>query len=197
VDWYLVHLPVELGKAVRIRALVVKGRVRGRTTLSPAQDLGLPGATVFSLFSVSAEAPGAAPGSLLLMPATVASSRQVGPALEEVAFTRDEMANMAGWWSARWKAASARPGPGTSGRWRSRPAAARPRRCRPIPTRSWFTRSVRRFSRTGFPLLPRKLPASVEVVLNQGTVEGDRIRTHRSAVSCAPGGGGRAGLRPA
>ena len=173
VDWFLVHLPVELGKAVRIRALVVKDVFGGETALSPAQDLGSSGRDRFTLFSVSAESPGAAPGSLLLMPATVASSRQVGPALEEVAFTRDEMANMA--WVVE-RAVESRIGAPWAGHERALAIeAGQPPPPAPVPADpdAEVVYKIRsKVQQNWFPLLPRKLPASVEVVLHQGTVEG-------------------------
>jgi hypothetical protein len=98
-DWFVVPLDLKVGTLTSIDSMVVSDTFGVRSLLRPIGDAALP-APNWSLFQMARLRPpgGAAqPGiqrNLFFLPPVLARSLQ-GPALEDVLFMRDEMANMA------------------------------------------------------------------------------------------------------
>jgi hypothetical protein len=94
VDWFVAQVPVQVGKLVRVKGVVVRN-VFGEDTVVPrGEDLVGPPTRRWTMFSVAGSS-GEAAGEFFILPATAASVRQAGRLLEEVSFGRDETANMA------------------------------------------------------------------------------------------------------
>jgi hypothetical protein len=94
VDWFLVHLPVAVGKLVRVNGLVVRNVFGETTTIPRGEDLSGPPTQRWTVFSVAGSS-GQAAGEFFILPASAVGVRQPGRPLEEVSFGRDETANMA------------------------------------------------------------------------------------------------------
>jgi hypothetical protein len=87
-DWFLIPLALPVGQSYHLRSLVVTDTFGERRLLRPYTEVDGPAAP-WRLFHLS----GAPDPALLLAPVLPASLE--GPALEEVLFLRDEMANLA------------------------------------------------------------------------------------------------------
>jgi hypothetical protein len=97
-DWFVIPVELPVGSLTRIASLVVTDTFGVRTLLRPIGDRSLPAANwrMFQhsyLRTAGSDMRGAEPNFLFLAPA-IGQSLQ-GPAVEEVLFMRDEMANMA------------------------------------------------------------------------------------------------------
>jgi hypothetical protein len=92
-DWYVVPLDVAVGSLTRIRLFTVRDTFGVETIVQPARTIPSAGGT-WEMFAPSTAlgAPDAL-ANLLIIPPTVPLGID-GPALEEVTFFRDEMANM-------------------------------------------------------------------------------------------------------
>lgn len=99
-DWFVVPLTIPVGSVTRVDSLVVTDSFGVRSLLRPLGDPALPPPNFSMWQSANIRAPGAAAPSpsvaanRFLFPPTL-GRRIEGPALEEVHFMRDEMANMA------------------------------------------------------------------------------------------------------
>jgi hypothetical protein len=94
VDWFIVDLPIGVGKLSRVKSLTVTN-VFGETTVIPrGEDVTGPASQRWTLFNVAGSSADAG-GSFNILPPSAATLRQPGRLLEEVSFGRDETANMA------------------------------------------------------------------------------------------------------
>jgi hypothetical protein len=93
VDWFVAHVPVPVGKLVRVKGVVVRNVFGEDTTIGRGEDL-TPANRRWTMFRVGGSS-GAAGDEFFILPATAAAVRQPGQLLEEVSFGRDETANMA------------------------------------------------------------------------------------------------------
>ncbi len=91
-DWFLTQLRVPTGSIARVRGLAVTNVFGERYWIPPAGAGSDDVWQRWSMFSSSLVGPGEADTSLLVLP--VAAKVHEGPAFEEVALVRDEMANM-------------------------------------------------------------------------------------------------------
>jgi len=91
-DWFLTQVELPVGSIARVRGLAVTNVFGERLWITPAGAGDDDTWQRWSMFSSSLVGPGAADTSLLVLP--VAAKVHEGPALEEVALVRDEMANM-------------------------------------------------------------------------------------------------------
>jgi hypothetical protein len=91
-DWFLTQLPMPVGSIATVRGLAVTSVFGERFWIPPAGSGDDDTWQRWSMFSSSLVGAGAADASLLVLP--VAAKVQDGPAFEEVALVRDEMANM-------------------------------------------------------------------------------------------------------
>lgn len=91
-DWFLVPVPMPTGSIAQVRGLAVTTVFGERFWITPAGSGDDDTWQRWSMFSTSLVGPGEADTSLLVLP--VAAKVQNGPAFEEVALVRDEMANM-------------------------------------------------------------------------------------------------------
>ena len=98
-DWFVVPLTLPVGSLTAVNSLVVTDSFGVRTLLRPIGDRALPRPnwTMWQLAHI--RRPGQetdwATGVEPVLPAAVARPRTEGPALEDVLFMRDEMANVA------------------------------------------------------------------------------------------------------
>jgi hypothetical protein len=94
VDWFVVPLELEVGKAVQLDSVVVHDVFGGRTVIERVEEARkkIP-PDRFTLYG--ATAPGGDVGNFMLLPPLAGSALQYGPVLEQVRFARDETANMA------------------------------------------------------------------------------------------------------
>lgn len=91
-DWFLTQVRVPAGSIAKVRGLAVTTVFGERYWITPAGSGDDDAWQRWSMFSSSLIGPGEADTSLLVLP--VAAKVQEGPAFEEVALVRDEMANM-------------------------------------------------------------------------------------------------------
>jgi hypothetical protein len=91
-DWFLTQLPMPTGSIAKVRGLAVTNVFGERYWIPPAGSGDDDTWQRWSMFSSSLVGAGEADVSLLVLP--VAAKVQDGPAFEEVALVRDEMANM-------------------------------------------------------------------------------------------------------
>jgi hypothetical protein len=91
-DWFLTQLQMPVGSIAKVRGLAVTNVFGERYWIPPAGSGDDDTWQRWSMFSSSLVGAGAADTSLLVLP--VAAKVQDGPAFEEVALVRDEMANM-------------------------------------------------------------------------------------------------------
>jgi hypothetical protein len=171
VDWFVVHLPATAGEGLRVRAVVVRDVFGGDTTVRRGEDLGSDPTKRFTLFTTSGAKASDAPGDLFVLPPTAAATRQTGQFFEEVAFARDEMANIA--WAIE-RFVEGGMGEAWSGHERALAVAGAPR---PPPTANVAGADLMyqiqsRVQLNWLPLLPTKKPDTDEVELTLGTVEG-------------------------
>jgi hypothetical protein len=94
-DWFLLPLEQTVGTLGRVETLVVHD-VFGRRTLVERADAGAgaPGAR-WTMFSTAIEGVDDRVADFLVLPGSAATALQLGPAVEDVRFLRDELANMA------------------------------------------------------------------------------------------------------
>jgi hypothetical protein len=171
-DWFLLPLEQRVGTLGRVESLVVRD-VFGRRTHVERADAGAaaPGAR-WTMFSTSIEGVDDRVADFLVLPGTAAAALQLGTAVEEVRFLRDELANMA--WAIEHTTASAvgEPWPGHERDQRLR-AAAPPE---PGPAVGPDSPPIRYRLQTGvpehwLPLLPVAIdPARGEVALELGAM---------------------------
>jgi hypothetical protein len=90
-DWFLVPFDQPLGTLCRIPALAVHDVFGGETAITRSDSGGADGPR-FTMFSTATDDGGLADG--FLVPPSAASALQPGPAVEDVRFLRDEVANM-------------------------------------------------------------------------------------------------------
>jgi hypothetical protein len=99
VDWFEFGIEQPTGTLVRLDYVVVTDVFGGRTLVERAdKEVQAPGTTRWTMFSNTRSASGttaAGLGNFLAVPPSAGASLVMGPALEEVRFARDEMANMA------------------------------------------------------------------------------------------------------
>ena len=93
VDWFVLPLDLPVGTIARVDSLVVQDVFGVRTPISRADDTGSPALTRWTMFSISQ--PGAGIASYTIVPPSAGPGLVSGPAIEQVRFARDEMANMA------------------------------------------------------------------------------------------------------
>jgi hypothetical protein len=91
-DWFLTMLPMPVGSIAKVRGLAVTNVFGERYWIPPAGTGDDDTWQRWSMFSSSLVGAGEADTSLLVLP--VAAKVQDGPAFEEIALVRDEMANM-------------------------------------------------------------------------------------------------------
>jgi hypothetical protein len=95
VDWFVAGLELDVGTAAKIDTVVVYDVFGGRTIIDRVED----GRTTttpsdrFTMYNIAA--PGGTVGNFMALPPIAGRALQHGPALEEVRFARDEMADMA------------------------------------------------------------------------------------------------------
>jgi len=98
-DWFVVPLTLPVGSLTRTQSLVVTDSFGVQSLLRPLGDRALP-APQWSMFQLAhlrrpgSEVPMPPASNLFFMPPSLARSLQ-GPAVEDVLFMRDEMANLA------------------------------------------------------------------------------------------------------
>jgi hypothetical protein len=94
-DWFLIPLEQTVGTLGRVDSLVVRD-VFGQRTLVERADAGAAAPGVrWTMFSTAIEGVTDRVADFLVLPGTAATALQLGPAVEEVRFLRDELANMA------------------------------------------------------------------------------------------------------
>ncbi len=128
-DWFVVPVDLPYGSVARIDHLTVWDTFGERIDIGPARQAARPGWTMFHLPGVAEGGPLA---DVFVLPATVRHPLE-SPPIEEVAFFRDEMANLV------WAVERIVPGPSgepvqrarAAGRTSARatPGCRRPRRC--------------------------------------------------------------------
>ena len=91
-DWFLTQVQLPVGSIAEVRGLAVTSVFGERFWITPAGRGDDDTWQRWSMYSSSLVGPGEADTSLLVLP--VAAKVQDGPAMEEVALVRDEMANM-------------------------------------------------------------------------------------------------------
>ena len=84
-DWFVVPVDLPVGSVARVDTLVVTDSFGVRTTIAPVVDPG------WSMFRLSGST--GAVASITILPPTLLETQE-SPAMEEVLFTRDEMANI-------------------------------------------------------------------------------------------------------
>lgn len=171
-DWFLLPLEQRVGTLGRVDSLVVRD-VFGRRTRVERADAG-PAASGarWTMFSTAIEGVDDRVADFLVLPGTAAAALQLGSAIEEVRFLRDELANMA--WAIEHATPNAvgEPWPGHERDQRLR-AAAPPE---PEPVIGPESPPLRYRLQTGvpehwLPLLPVAIdPARGEVALELGAM---------------------------
>jgi hypothetical protein len=93
-DWFLTPLHLPVGTVCKIDTLLVTD-VFGQVTLVERADAGeAPPAERWTLFSTAIESDPNQVGDIYVVPPSASSATQIGPAVEDIRFFRDEMANM-------------------------------------------------------------------------------------------------------
>jgi hypothetical protein len=94
VDWFVAHVPVPVGKLVRVKSVKVRNVFGEETVIPRGEDLVGPRTRRWTVFSVAGSSAEQA-GEFFILPASAATAHQTGQLLEEISFGRDETANMA------------------------------------------------------------------------------------------------------
>jgi hypothetical protein len=92
-DWYVVPLPVDVARVSWVDRLVVHDVFGGTTEVHAVDARSVAGRARWTMFSTAVVGRGRS-GSYLVLPPSAGTATLEGPAVEDVRFVRDEMANM-------------------------------------------------------------------------------------------------------
>lgn len=93
-DWFVIPFSQPVGSLCHIGSLIVHDVFGGLTLVERADAGAEPEGRRWTMFSTTIEGESAQLAQFLIIPPSASAATQIGPAIEEVRFVRDEMANM-------------------------------------------------------------------------------------------------------